>query len=62
VLAGILELKRFDGCKASIPPSKWNAQYQQQPTGEENAIIKREWWKKWEKKSVPNLTICHSEL
>jgi len=41
--------------KASIPPSKWNAQYQQNPTGEENAIIKREWWRKWEKKSVPNL-------
>ena len=31
--------------KASIPPSKWNAQYQQNPTGEENAIIRREWWK-----------------
>ena len=29
--------------KASIPPSKWNAQYQQRPTGEENAIIPREW-------------------
>jgi predicted phage terminase large subunit-like protein len=41
--------------KASIPPSKWNAQYQQRPTGEENAIIKREWWQKWEKSAVPNL-------
>ena len=41
--------------RASIPLSKWNAQYQQNPTGEENAIIKREWWKKWEKESVPNL-------
>ena len=27
--------------KASIPVSKWNAQYQQNPTGEENAIIPR---------------------
>ena len=41
--------------RASIPPSKWNAQYQQNPTGEENAIIKREWWRTWEKKAVPNL-------
>ena len=41
--------------KASIPPSKWNAQYQQNPTGEENAIIKREWWKKWEEEKIPDL-------
>ena len=41
--------------RASIPPSKWNAQYQQNPTGEENAIIKREWWKLWEKDNVPQL-------
>ena len=41
--------------KASIPPSKWNAQYQQRPTGEENAIIPREWWKRWEKEDVPSL-------
>jgi predicted phage terminase large subunit-like protein len=41
--------------KASIPPSKWNAQYQQNPTGEENAIIKREWWKKWEEDDIPEL-------
>jgi len=41
--------------RASIPPSKWNAQYQQNPTGEENAIIKREWWNVWEKDTVPQL-------
>ena len=41
--------------RASIPPSKWNAQYQQNPTGEENAIIPRDWWKKWDKENVPNL-------
>ena len=41
--------------RASIPPSKWNAQYQQNPTGEENAIIKREWWKLWDKVAVPQL-------
>ena len=41
--------------KASIPPSKWNAQYQQHPTGEESSILKREWWNRWEKKSIPSL-------
>jgi predicted phage terminase large subunit-like protein len=41
--------------KASIPPSKWNAQYQQRPTGEENALIKREWWRRWERDTVPQL-------
>ena len=41
--------------RASIPPSKWNAQYQQNPTGEENAIIPREWWKRWERDVVPQL-------
>jgi len=41
--------------RASIPPSKWNAQYQQNPTGEENAIIPRNWWRKWERDTIPNL-------
>ena len=41
--------------KASIPVSKWNAQYQQNPTGDETSILKREWWNLWEKDSVPAL-------
>jgi predicted phage terminase large subunit-like protein len=41
--------------KASIPPSKWNAQYQQQPTGDTNAILKREWWKVWDEPKIPRL-------
>ena len=41
--------------KASVPPYKWNAQYQQDPTAEELSILKREWWLKWEKPEVPNL-------
>ena len=39
--------------KAELPASKWSAQYQQDPTAEENAIIKREWWRKWEEKQPP---------
>jgi predicted phage terminase large subunit-like protein len=41
--------------KASIPISKWNAQYQQNPTGDETSILKREWWNLWEKDQVPAL-------
>ena len=41
--------------KASIPVSNWNAQYMQQPTGEEGALIKRDWWRNWEKKYPPRL-------
>ena len=29
------------------------AQYMQNPTAEEGAIIKREWWQKWEKEDPP---------
>jgi predicted phage terminase large subunit-like protein len=39
--------------KASLPVQKWNAQWQQTPTSSDSAIIKREWWKSWEKESVP---------
>ena len=32
---------------------QWNAQYQQQPTAEEAAIVKREWWNIWDSDSAP---------
>ena len=46
-------LEELEALKEELPSSKWNAQYQQSPTGEEGAIVKREWWKKWEKDSPP---------
>ena len=39
--------------KASMPVFQWNAQYQQEPTAEEAAIVKREWWNKWIEESPP---------
>mgnify|MGYP003624333790 FL=1 len=39
--------------KASLPISKWNAQWMQQPTAQSGAIVKREWWKMWEEDRVP---------
>jgi predicted phage terminase large subunit-like protein len=46
-------LKELEALKLELPLSKWNAQYQQQPTSEEGAIVKREWWKVWEKENPP---------
>lgn len=40
--------------RAELPVSKWSAQYQQNPTSEEGALIKRDWWKIWDKEDPPN--------
>jgi predicted phage terminase large subunit-like protein len=40
--------------KASLDVRYWNAQYLQQPTSEEGALIKREWWQKWEEDDPPS--------
>jgi predicted phage terminase large subunit-like protein len=39
--------------KASLPLTKWSAQWQQEPTNAESAIIKRDWWQKWENEEIP---------
>ena len=44
---------QLEALKAELPVSKWSAQYQQDPTSEEGALIKREWWQEWEKDSPP---------
>ena len=46
-------LDELEKLKAELPVAKWQAQYQQDPTSEEGAIIKREWWKIWEEKDPP---------
>ena len=47
------KLDELEKLKAELPASKWSAQYQQDPTSEETAIIKREWWRPWDKKNPP---------
>ena len=39
--------------KAALDIRYWNAQYMQNPVSEEGALIKREWWKIWDKESPP---------
>ena len=46
-------LKELEALRDELPPAKWNAQYQQTPTAEEGAIVKREWWQTWEKEDPP---------
>lgn len=48
------DLEALERTKASMPAYQWNAQYMQNPTGEQGAIIQREWWKPWEKDDPPS--------
>jgi len=47
------DLEALKRTKASMPVFQWNAQYQQNPTGEEAAIVKREWWQAWKAERPP---------
>ena len=47
------DLDALHRTKASMPLFQWNAQYQQQPTAEEAALVKREWWLEWTREDAP---------
>ena len=51
---GFWSKEALEALKSELPVSKWEAQYQQNPTSEEGAIIKRENWQLWEKDSPPD--------
>ena len=46
-------LKELSDLRNELPHSKWMAQYQQEPTSEASAIVKRDWWKEWEGERPP---------
>jgi len=46
--------EELDALRTELPLSKWQAQYQQQPTSEQGALVKREWWKEWEPDNPPS--------
>ena len=48
------KLEELEALRAELPTSKWMAQYQQDPTSEEGALVKREWWKVWEGRNPPD--------
>jgi len=46
-------LEELQSKKAALDIRYWNAQYLQNPTSEEGALIKRDWWQIWEKDDPP---------
>jgi predicted phage terminase large subunit-like protein len=53
---GYWSLDELEKVKMSIGLKKWNAQWQQQPTNDDGAILKREWWRKWKYSEPPSCT------
>ena len=49
------KLDELEKVQATLPIGKWNAQWMQNPTAEEGAILKREWWRVWDKDYIPTL-------
>ena len=49
------KIEELLGVKASLSAQKWSAQWLQQPTSDTISIIKRTWWKCWEKEKIPGL-------
>ena len=47
------KMEELQALKAELPNSKWMAQYQQDPTSEEGALVKRDWWQIWEGRNPP---------
>jgi len=51
---GFWKKEELEALKAELPVAKWEAQYQQNPTSEEGAIVKRDQWQIWEKSDPPS--------
>jgi hypothetical protein len=49
------KLDELEKVQATLPVAKWNAQWMQNPTAEEGAILKREWWRKYTHEEIPEL-------
>ena len=45
--------EEIEALREELPNAKWQAQYQQNPVGNESAIVKRDWWQWWEKEDPP---------
>ena len=48
------DMKELSALQEELPNSKWMAQYQQSPTSEVSAIVKREWWQVWDQEDPPH--------
>ena len=54
-MAEYWKLEELEKGIATLPIGKWNAQWMQNPTAEEGAILKREWWQTYKKDYIPDL-------
>ena len=55
-------LKELQALKDELPNSKWMAQYQQNPTSDSSAIVKREWWQEWDHPHPPPCEFVYHRL
>jgi predicted phage terminase large subunit-like protein len=46
-------IQELSALREELPNSKWQAQYQQNPIGNESAIVKRDWWQWWDEETPP---------
>jgi predicted phage terminase large subunit-like protein len=46
-------VEQLQAKRAGMQPQFWAAQYMQEPTSEEGALLKREWWRIWDKPKPP---------
>lgn len=46
-------VEQLQAKRAGMQPQFWSAQYMQDPTSEEGALLKREWWQIWDQESPP---------
>jgi len=47
------KLEELEALRQELPNGKWMAQYQQQPTSDVSAIVKRDWWRIWDRDNPP---------
>ncbi|NBS69243.1 hypothetical protein EBT31_10075 [bacterium] len=51
---GFWSKAELEALREELPNAKWQAQYQQNPVGNESAIVKRDWWQWWEEEDPPH--------
>ncbi len=54
------KLDELEKVQATLPVAKWNAQWMQNPTAEEGAILKREWWRSIQVKRYHNYNTSYN--
>ena len=50
---GFWPIEELEKVKMAIGLKKWNAQWQQQPTTDDGAVLKRNWWRRWKHDEPP---------